>query len=76
LIQATPFYHTDHDTPETISPWCIENVTRSYAKIIEDLNKVPRTDLAWPPGSEPPPLSEVRRGNMRNDAVERARSGR
>ncbi len=55
LIQATPFYHTDHDTPETISPWCIENVTRSYAKIIEDLNKVPLADLAWPPGSEPPP---------------------
>ena len=53
LIQATPFYHTDHDTPETISLWGIENVTRSYAKIIDDLNKIPLADLAWPPGSQP-----------------------
>lgn len=53
LIQATPFYHSDHDTPDTISAWGLENVTRSYAKIIDDLSKVPLADLAWPPGSEP-----------------------
>ena len=29
LIQATPFYHSDHDTPESISPAGMENVTRS-----------------------------------------------
>jgi hypothetical protein len=55
LIQATPFYHTDHDTPESILPWCIENVTRSYAKIIDDLGKVDLADLAWPAGSVPEP---------------------
>jgi len=63
LIQATPFYHSDHDTPETISPWCIENVTRSYAKIIDDLNKVPLADLAWPPGSVSPRSRTSTSGN-------------
>ena len=53
LIQATPFYHSDHDTPDTISVWGLENVTRSYAKMIDDLSKVPLADLAWPPGSQP-----------------------
>jgi hypothetical protein len=33
----------------------MENVTRSYVKIIEDLNKVPLADLAWPAGSKPQP---------------------
>jgi len=62
LIQATPFYHSDHDTPASISPWCIENVTRSYAKIIDDLNKVPLADLAWPPGSQREPRSRTTTG--------------
>jgi hypothetical protein len=55
LIQATPFYHSDHDTPESISPAGMENVTRSYAKIIDDLSKVALADLAWPAGSEKEP---------------------
>ncbi len=53
LIQATPFYHSDHDTLDSISLWGIEAVTRSYAKIIDDLNKVELGDLAWPAGSVP-----------------------
>lgn len=53
LIQATPFYHSDHDTLDSISLWGIEAVTRSYAKIIDDLNKVALADLAWPAGSAP-----------------------
>jgi hypothetical protein len=48
LIQASPFYHSDRDTLASISPWCIESVTRSYAKIIEDLDQVPLGQLAWP----------------------------
>jgi hypothetical protein len=54
LIQASVFYHSDRDTLASISPWCIENVTRSYAKIIEDLDKVALKDLAWPAGSVNP----------------------
>jgi hypothetical protein len=54
LIQASPFYHSDHDTIESLSLWGIEAVTRSYAKIIDDLNKVDLTDLAWPAGSVNP----------------------
>jgi len=63
LIQATPFYHSDHDTPETISPWCIENVTRAYAKIVDDLNAVNLKDLAWPPGSVSPRSRPSTTGN-------------
>jgi Peptidase family M28 len=51
LIQASPFYHSDRDTLASISPWCIENVTRSYAKIIEDLESVSLQKLAWPVAS-------------------------
>jgi hypothetical protein len=52
-IQATPFYHSDHDTLDSISLWGIEALTRSYAKIIDDLNKVELGDLAWLAGSVP-----------------------
>jgi hypothetical protein len=45
LIVATHFYHTDHDTLETIPPNGIENVTRAYAKIIDDVNKLELAEL-------------------------------
>jgi hypothetical protein len=48
LIVATHFYHTDHDTYETIPPNGLENVTRAYAKIIDDVNKLDLADVAWP----------------------------
>lgn len=48
LIVATHFYHTDHDTYETIPPNGLENVTRAYAKIIDDVNKLDLSDVAWP----------------------------
>jgi hypothetical protein len=48
LIQQSPFYHSDHDTLATISPAALENVTRAYAKIIDDVNRVDLKDLAWP----------------------------
>lgn len=48
LIQVPFFYHTDHDTLDTISPAVIESVTRAYAKIIDDVNKEDLKDLAWP----------------------------
>jgi hypothetical protein len=48
LIQQSPFYHSDHDTLDTISPAALENVTRAYAKIIDDVNKIDLKRLAWP----------------------------
>ena len=48
LIQQSPFYHSDHDTLAAISPAALENVTRAYAKIIDDVNKVDLKSLAWP----------------------------
>jgi len=48
LIVATHFYHTDHDSYETIPPNGLENVTRAYAKIIDDVNKLDLVDVAWP----------------------------
>jgi hypothetical protein len=40
LIVATHFYHTGHDTYETIPPNGPENVTRACARIIDDVNKL------------------------------------
>ncbi len=51
LIVATHFYHTDHDTYETIPPNGLENVTRAYAKIIDDVNKLDLKDVEWPQSS-------------------------
>lgn len=45
LIMATHFYHTDQDTLETIPPNGLENVTRAYAKIIDDVNAADLGDL-------------------------------
>jgi hypothetical protein len=45
LIVATHYYH---DTYETIPPNGLENVTRAYAKIIDDVNKLDLKDIAWP----------------------------
>ena len=33
------FYHTDKDSLETIQPSGLENTTRSYAKIIDEVNR-------------------------------------
>jgi len=48
LIQQSPFYHSDHDTLDTISTGALENVTRAYAKIIDDVNKMNLSDLVLP----------------------------
>ena len=45
VIQAPIYYHTDKDTLQTISPAGLESVTRSYAKIIDDANKLAIADL-------------------------------
>jgi Peptidase family M28 len=51
LINATQFYHTDHDTLATVPESGLENVTRAFAKIIDDVNQLDLKDLAWPSAS-------------------------
>lgn len=47
------YFHTDGETPETV-PWTgLEATTRAYAKIIDEVNKLPLSDLQRP--EEPPP---------------------
>jgi len=48
LIMATHFYHTDMDIYETIPPNGLENVTRAYAKIIDDVNASELNELVAP----------------------------
>jgi len=43
------YFHTDRETPETV-PWTgLESVTRAYAKIIDEVNKLPLTTFQRPP---------------------------
>jgi hypothetical protein len=45
--------HTAADTPENV-PWTgLEAVTRAYAKIIDEVNKLPLADLQRPANSDP-----------------------
>jgi hypothetical protein len=42
------YFHTDAETPETV-PWTgLEATTRAYAKIIDEVNKLPLSDLQRP----------------------------
>ena len=47
MIESPAFYHTD--MPEIVPAAGLEAVARSYAKIIEDVNKVDRKDLLETP---------------------------
>ena len=39
------YFHTDQETPEVV-PWTgLEATTRAYARIIDEVNKVPLTEL-------------------------------
>jgi hypothetical protein len=48
------YFHTDLETPETV-PWTgLEASTRAYAKIIDEVNKLPLSDLKRPEEPAPP----------------------
>ena len=49
------FFHTSGDSPDTISPPGLANATRSYARIIDEVNKLPLSDLQRPPVVTPKP---------------------
>ena len=50
VIEANMFYHSDHETPDTVPATGLEQTTRAYAKIIDEVNKHDRQDL-MPPGA-------------------------
>ncbi|HEX4037592.1 MAG TPA: M28 family peptidase [Acidobacteriaceae bacterium] len=48
LTNMGTYSHTDHETLDVV-PWTgLEGVTRAYAKIIAEVNKVDIRDLQWP----------------------------
>ncbi len=48
LIEGGMYYHTDYDAVETTPPSGLENTTRSYAKIIDQVNRFDRSELEAP----------------------------
>jgi len=53
MINVDVYYHSDHETPEMV-PWSgLGSVTRAYAKIIDQANKLDIKDLL------PPGMSEI-----------------
>ncbi|HJN42792.1 MAG TPA: M28 family peptidase [Vicinamibacterales bacterium] len=53
LIEGGMYYHTDQDSLETIPPSGLENTTRSYAKIIDQVNSFDRSQLRSPEQADP-----------------------
>jgi hypothetical protein len=46
------YFHTDWETPETV-PWTgLEASTRAYAKVIDEVNKLPLSSFQRPPEPE------------------------
>ena len=59
VINVDTYYHTDNETPDKV-PWTgLGAVTRAFAKIIDDVNKVEIKDLQPPQenGATPPPAA-------------------
>ena len=51
MIESPAFYHTDHDTPEVVPSAGLEAVGRAYAKLIDQVNKVDRSQLVGKPAA-------------------------
>lgn len=48
------YFHTDSETPDAV-PWTgLEATTRAYAKVIDEINKLPLSDLQRPEEPLPP----------------------
>jgi len=48
VIDTGLYWHSDHETPEIIPPTGLAAITRAYAKIIADVNRVDLKDLQRP----------------------------
>jgi hypothetical protein len=53
-IVSTDFYHSDRDTPDAVPAASLEQLTRAYAKMIDETNKLDRKDIvpASPPSTQ------------------------
>lgn len=49
LMESPVFYHTDHDRPDIVPDAGLEAVGRAYAKLIDQVNKLQRSDLVVKP---------------------------
>jgi hypothetical protein len=48
VIDTGYYWHSDHETPDIIPPTALANITRAYAKIITEVNRVDLKDLQRP----------------------------
>ena len=48
VIDTGLYWHSDHESPEIIPPTGLAAITRAYAKIINDVNRVEIKDLQRP----------------------------
>jgi hypothetical protein len=53
LIESAVYYHTDHDTPAVVPAAGLEAVARAYAKIIDQVNKLDRSQVMPTPPRGP-----------------------
>ncbi len=51
MIESPAFYHTDHDTPEVVPSAGLEAVGRAYAKLIDQVNMLDRSQLIGKPAA-------------------------
>ena len=56
VIQSNDFMsmHTSEDSPANVAPTGLEAATRAYARIIDEVNKLPLSDLQRPPEPRTP----------------------
>ncbi|HEV3056669.1 MAG TPA: M28 family peptidase [Vicinamibacterales bacterium] len=45
VIESNAFYHSDQDKPDIIPAAGLESITRGYAKLIDDINKLDLKDI-------------------------------
>jgi hypothetical protein len=53
VIESNAFYHSDEDKPAIVPAAGLESITRAYAKIIDDINKLDLKEIVDAPGASP-----------------------
>jgi hypothetical protein len=51
VIESNAFYHSDEDKPAVVPAAGLESITRAYAKIIDDINKLDLKHIVDPPAA-------------------------
>ena len=51
VIESNAFYHSDEDKPDIVPAAGLESITRAYAKIIDDINKLDLKDIVDAPAA-------------------------